>query len=87
MFAMMPACATLPDERPAVEHDPVILTNSKVEKVCPHELLLEVPGRPATPAGAIVKANELALGWLRDLGSYVTLIETRLIDAAGECPK
>ena len=87
LCAMLTACATLPTEVPSVELDPVIVTTTRIEKVCPPELLLTIPDRPVTPAGAIMRANDLALDWLAALANHITLIETRLIDAAGECPK
>lgn len=87
LSAMLTACATSPANSPAVEPDPIIIYNSRIEKVCPPELLLAIPGRPMTPAGAIMRANDLALEWLAALAAHVTLIETRLSDAAGECPQ
>lgn len=85
LSAMLTACATLPAEPPAVEPDPITVTNSRIEKVCPPELLLAIPRSPEVPVGAILQANQLALEWFRQLAERASLLEMRLGDAATVC--
>ena len=53
--------------------------------ICPTELLLPRPAKPAPPAGAIVQGNEAGLGFVADLGAWGDLLLDRLTDASAEC--
>ncbi len=54
--------------------------------ICPAELLLPRPAKPVPAAGAIMRGNEAALGFVAALGATVDLLLDRLTDAQAECP-
>ena len=84
---MLPACASSPtDGPPASAPDPVIVMRSETRMVCPAELLLDLPARPAPPHDAQIRGNDTAMAWLRAILSRLALVEDRLTDARAECP-
>lgn len=65
--------------------DPVVETRTVVERVCPAELLGEIPAKPAPPAGAVVDGNVAGLDWIGMLGRWGDKLRLLLTDAAAQC--
>ena len=55
--------------------------------ICPVELLLALPAKPAPVAGAIVRGNEAGLAFVAALGGWGDDLAAHLSDAAAGCPK
>lgn len=86
---MLTACQSSPATRPkpGAAPDPVVVTERRVETVCPAELELTLPARIAKAAGAVIEGNPAGMAWLRDHFDRENLLEARLVDAAKACPK
>lgn len=83
---MLAACSASPSEgRPQIAPDPVIAQRVEIQRVCPAELRLALPPKPALPADAALSGNQAGMAWLRAMLIRLGLIEVRLADAAREC--
>ena len=82
---MLPACAHSPGNEP-VKADPVIQQRTVVKTLCPADITAPIPASIAVPVGAVIEANAMALGWLRDRTAREKLLESRIIDARKACP-
>lgn len=81
------ACSASHSNGPAaLPPDPVLVERVRVEMVCPAELKLDVPPRPAPAADARIEGNAGGMAWLRAVLVRAGLLEARLVDAARECP-
>lgn len=82
---MLPACAHSPGSDP-LKVDPVIEQRTIVRALCPADITAPLPAAIAVPVGAVIEANALALGWLRDRTAREKLLEARILDAKKACP-
>lgn len=81
------ACASSGANRPALEPDPVIKTERKVETVCPAALMQDDPAPVTLPSGAEVSGNREGLDYVAAHFRREFLLGSRLKDARADCPK
>ncbi len=86
LLAMLPACAHSPSELVRSVPDPVVVTRTVTEQVCPPELRLAMPPRPDLPADAALTGSGSGMAWLTAILARLGLLEDRIADAAKDCP-
>lgn len=57
-----------------------------MQRVCPPELLLDLPVEPVMPDSAVIEADADTLAWLSLRFAREALMAARLIDARSSCP-
>ncbi len=80
------ACASA-GSSPEPAAPPVIQARIETRLVCPAELAQPIPAPVATPAGAIIRANEAGDAYLDAKDAREGLLADRLAGAKAECPK
>lgn len=85
-LAILPACASSPGRPPRPAPDPVIERRVETVILCPDELRAPLPPAVALPDGAILRGNAEGLGFVNRRFRREELLESRLQDAAEQCP-
>ena len=65
--------------------DPVVRIERVEVRVCPPEVLAEIPAAPTVGADAVLRGNESGFAYLRRVVAHTQLLAARLVDAREEC--
>lgn len=80
---MLTACATSRAARPA----PIVEQTTVTRTLCPIELRLSPPAKPAPAAAAVVQGNQAGLAFVAALAGWGDDMAARLADAAQACER
>jgi hypothetical protein len=84
---MLSACAHSLAPKPTIAPDPIVETRTVTRLVCPAEVTAASPAMVPDYAGAAIVAPPIYFDWLTEHLRREALLDRRIDDARGSCPK